>query len=73
MKKLIENYKKPTPSKWRKIGDIAMFAIPIIELQFQTLPIEIDPTLKWGITTVLILFKAYTNTKVEANHYEGQI
>jgi hypothetical protein len=73
MKKLIENYKKPTPSKWRKIGDIAMFAIPIIELQFQTLPIEIDPTLKWGITTFLILFKAYTNTKVEANIYEGKV
>ena len=73
MKKLIANYKKPTPIKWRKIGDIAMFAIPIIELQFQSLPIEIDPILKWGITTFLILFKAYTNTKVEGNIYEGKL
>jgi hypothetical protein len=73
MKKLIENYKKPTPPKWRRIGDIALFAIPIIELQFQTLPIELDPLFKWAVTTFLILFKAYTNTKVEANHYEGKV
>ncbi len=65
MKKLIENYKKPTPPIWRKIGDYALFSIPILEAQFAMLPddVEISPILKWSITTVLILFKAWTNTR----------
>ncbi len=70
MKKLIENYKKPTPEIWRKIGDAALISIPIIEAQIAVYPNEIDPIIKWGITTFLILFKVWTNTKIDKNIYE---
>lgn len=73
MRKLIENYKKPTPIKWRKIGDMVLLAIPVLELQLESLPVQINPMLKWSITCFLVLFKLYTNTKVEANHYEGKV
>ncbi len=70
MKKLIENYKKPTPANWRRIGDLALMSIVIIEGQLAVYPNEIDPLIKWGITTVLILFKAWTNTRIDKNIYE---
>ena len=73
MRKFIENYAKPTPKKWRRLGDFAIVAIPVIEAQLALYPMEIHPVLKWGITTILILFKLYTNTKVEANLYEGKV
>lgn len=71
MKKLIENYRKPTPPHARKWGDMALLLIPIIEMQLESMPIAINPMLKWGITTALILFKFYTNTIVDKNIYEG--
>lgn len=73
MKKLVQNYSKPTPPLWRKLGDFALIAIPVIEAQWTTFPIEVNPLIKWSITTLLILFKLYSNTKVESNHYEGKV
>jgi hypothetical protein len=67
MKKLIHNYQQPTPPYWRKIGDMALFLIPILEAQFALMPIPETPEMhwfKWGITTFLVIFKAYTNTQV---------
>mgnify|MGYP003544433679 CR=1 FL=1 len=69
--KLIENYKKPTPPIWRKYGDIALFLIPVVEAQITMMPESIDPWAKWGITTFLVLFKAWTNTRVDNTIYEG--
>ncbi len=73
MKKLISNYQKPTPPVWRKIGDFSLLAIPIIEAQFAFIPAEINPWVKWSITTIFILIKVYSNTKVDHNQYEGRI
>ena len=71
MKKLIENYGRPTPPFWRKVGDFALFLIPILEAQWLALPeaVSVDPLVKWSITTLLIVFKAWTNTRVDNNHY----
>jgi hypothetical protein len=68
MKKIIENYNKPTPIIWRKWGDLALFLIPVLEAQFNMMPVDDSiesQWLKWGITTFLVLFKAYTNTKTD--------
>lgn len=72
IKKLVEDYQKPVPEKWRKIGDLALFLIPVVEAQIAMMPESINPWAKWGITTFLILFKAYANTKVDTNVYEGK-
>lgn len=69
---MIANYKKPTPPIWRKIGDFSLLIIPVLEAQFALVPETINPWIKWGITTVLILFKVWTNTRVAKNHYEGK-
>jgi hypothetical protein len=71
IKKLIKNYQKPTPPMWRKIGDMSLFLIPVVEAQLAMMPESINPWVKWGITTFLVLFKAWTNTRVESNIYEG--
>ena len=66
MKRIIENYGKPTPPEWRKVGDLAMFMIPVIEAQFATMPESDNVQLawfKWAVVTLLVLFKAWTNTK----------
>ncbi|MFN9581465.1 MAG: hypothetical protein ACK566_02185 [Bacteroidota bacterium] len=68
MKKIIEDYKKPVPLKWRRIGDLALLAIPVLEAQFNIMPVSDSiesQWLKWGITTFLVLFKVYTNTKTD--------
>jgi hypothetical protein len=71
IKKLVKNYQKPVPAVWRKIGDTALFLIPVVEAQIALMPESINPWVKWGITTFLVLFKAWTNTRVESNIYEG--
>ncbi len=72
IKKLAEDYKKPTPNWARRIGDLALFLIPVVEAQLAMMPETINPWAKWGITTVLVLFKAYTNTMVDNNIYHGE-
>ena len=67
MKKLVENYRKPTPNKWRRIGDAALVLAIAIEPAIQTMPIEdmeVKNWLVWGFSTGLILFKFWTNTRV---------
>jgi hypothetical protein len=64
--KIIENYKKPTPPKWRKAGDFALIALPVLEAQLNTMP-DINEWYKWTLMTTIILFKLWTNTQVENN------
>ena len=72
MKHLIENYKKPTPKKWRKIGDFALILIIVLEAQLNAMPI-VNEWAKWGIATALIAFKFWTNTRTDKNIYEGEL
>lgn len=72
MKNIIENYKKPVPPKWRKIGDFALVALPVLEAQLNTMP-EVNEWYKWSLMTAIILFKLWTNTKVDHNQYEGKL
>jgi len=64
MRKLIDRYKQPTPKKWRMIGDFAIIVVPVLEIQLNQMP-TVNPWVKWSITTSLILFKFWTNTRVE--------
>lgn len=62
---MIKNYKKPTPPKWRKIGDLALLLIPALMpiVAQSSLP---DETKYWVgsiLTIALIAVKFWTNTK----------
>lgn len=65
MKKLIDNYKKPTPAKWRKIGDTCLLAAIAVEPMVQSMPLA-DEAMKawiaWTFSTALILLKFWSNT-----------
>lgn len=63
IRKLINNCKQPTPPKWRMGGNFALVAIPILEAQLNTIP-TVNEWVKWSITTALILFKLWTNTRI---------
>lgn len=66
--KIVENYKKPTPKKWRKMGDVALLLAITIEPAIQSMPLAnlyAKEWIVWGFSTCLILFKFYTNTKAE--------
>jgi hypothetical protein len=69
--KIIENYKKPTPPKWRKAGDFALIALPVLEAQLNTMP-DINEWYKWTLMTTIILFKLWTNTQVIKDETENQ-
>lgn len=75
MKTLIENYKKPTPPKWRKIGDFALVMIPAMVVSVMNL--EIEPGLQKLIveclSLTLVAIKFWTNTKIDENHYKGKL
>ena len=49
----ISNYYKRTPKKWKLIGDICLFAIPILETPILALPISDD--IKAWIAPILAL------------------
>lgn len=64
--KIVENYRKPTPKRWRKMGDVALLLAITIEPAIQSMPLSnvfAKEWLVWGFSTCLILFKFYTNTK----------
>lgn len=52
------NYSKPTPKKWRRIGDACILTIPLLQGTIQSSPLNAD-TKAWIITfTGLILVGA---------------
>lgn len=67
LKKSWENYKRPTPQKWRKAGDIALLLL--LAWQPMVISAPFDDTVRWfldvGVTTGLVLFKFWTNTNKE--------
>ena len=65
LKAMINNYKKPTPNRWRKIGDYILLITGLIPIQLPMLPIP-DNQKVWigaGSTFVGITLKFWTNTK----------
>lgn len=65
LKSMISNYKKPTPKKWRKIGDYVLLVTGLVPMQLPLLPIP-DNQKVWigAISTLLgITIKFWTNTK----------
>jgi hypothetical protein len=73
MKKLIENYNKPTPVRWQRIGDFSLLMIPAIMETIHELPI--DPAAQlWSMKVaglLMVVVKFWTKTKVETNRYEN--
>ncbi len=70
MKRIVKNYQQPTPPKWRKIGDMALLLAIAIEPSVQSMPLDnlvIKQWLSWSFTTALIIFKFWTNTRIEQN------
>ena len=70
VKQNIENYKKPTPPKWRKIGDFALLLIPVFHTSIGNAPEGTFTTrqLYWiglVLTTFPLAIKFWTSTKVE--------
>jgi hypothetical protein len=63
LKKMIENYKKPTPKKWRKIGDtllaVSTLAIPLELSDYKYLAI--------GLFVFGVLGKFLTNFFADEN------
>ena len=60
------NYQKPTPVKWRKIGDFALIMLPVLQGGLMGAPDLSDATKYYigFIATVLITgFKFWTNTR----------
>lgn len=62
-----ENYKKPTPVKWRKKGDYALVLLMALQPFLMTAPFS--DKVKWYVdvifTFLLVSFKFWTNTKKE--------
>lgn len=66
MNKIWENYKKPTPVKWRKIGDFALLMLPVIQGGLLSAPNVTESQKYWigFIASILIpAFKFWTNTQ----------
>lgn len=67
MKRTIENYSKPTPIKWRKIGDYILVLQVLITAQAPAWPIA-DNIKVWIVSGVNFLgtsIKFWTNTRKE--------
>ena len=65
-KTIMQKYAEPVPAKWRKIGDMALLLAIAVEPMVASIPLD-NPELKewivWIFSTLLIIFKFYTNTK----------
>jgi hypothetical protein len=70
-----ENYKKPTPVKWRKRGDYALVLLIALQPFLMTAPFS--DKVKWYIdvifTFLLVTFKFWTNTKKQNETNINQI
>lgn len=70
-KKLWIDYKKPTPARWRKIGDGALVLTLAIKPLVESIPIQDDilkQWLVWATEVLLVLFKFWTNTQTDENN-----
>lgn len=72
IQKVWENYKKPTPVKFRKIGDFSLLLIPVIQIGLAEAPEGVlEPSTKFWIgfvaSIVLTIVKFLTNTMPEKN------
>jgi hypothetical protein len=70
MKSLWDSYKKPTPVRWRKIGDFALVMLPVIQVGLMGAPEgTFSPGQQYWIgfaSSILIpAFKFWTNTRKE--------
>lgn len=64
MNKRWENYKKPTPVKWRKVGDFALLLCVFLSGSIMSLPIDEQGKL-WtifGLNLISTIIKFWTNT-----------
>lgn len=81
MKKLIENYSKPTPRKWRKRGDVSMMIVLFLWLAEDFIKDIPDGFLTEAQTLLAIkaigaigiMYKAWTNTKFDPTQYTGKV
>lgn len=65
LKTMMQHYKKPTPIKWRKIGDYILLTSAFLSGNLPALPFN-DNIKVWigvGINFVGISLKFWTNTK----------
>jgi len=72
LKKHIDNYKQPTPIKYRKMGDLALIILVTLQGIIAAAPSNIlnEKQAFWigSIITVLtVIFKFWTNTKIHEN------
>ena len=72
LKKHIDNYKKPTPIKYRQMGDLALVILVALQGIIAAAPSNIlsEKQAFWigSIITVLtVIFKFWTNTKTHEN------
>lgn len=68
MKNVMINYRKPTPPKWRKIGDACLLLALVVEPLVQSMPLQDENAkawMTWGFSAVLIVLKFWTNTRTE--------
>jgi hypothetical protein len=66
MKTIMQKYAEPVPAKWRQIGDMSLLLAIAVEPMVASVPLdnpEVKEWIVWGFSTLLILFKFYTNTK----------
>lgn len=69
VKTMWAHYKKPTPLKWRKIGDYILLLTAFIDGSLPKWPIP-DEYKIWiaaGVSFIGITLKFWTNTKKEEN------
>jgi hypothetical protein len=67
LNKVWEDYKKPTPPKYRKIGDFALLLIPTIEAALATAPSEVMGEISkfyvgFACSVILVGIKFFSNT-----------
>lgn len=66
LNKMISDYPKPVPKRWRQLGDTALVLAIAVEPMIQTIPLQNEiqkAWISWCFSTALIIFKIYTNTK----------
>ena len=65
LKSMIQNYKKPTPIRWRKIGDYILVITGLVQTQLPMLPFADNVKMYVGMAVnfIGISLKFWTNTK----------
>lgn len=68
-----DNYNKPTPLNWQRIGDFMLVMIPVTLAVIPNLPIS-QTAQTWAMQIgplLLVATKFWTKGKVDQNKYEG--